>query len=109
MQLYNLVLTTNILLGERFEKRWVVGGPPLWGYVEARGGKYFLHTSCWSYDTTDYTGEIVPEKPFSPAEHPMPNAELWIGYFVLSTNSDYKPFQEKLRADLRSDISRAQK
>jgi len=110
LQLYRLELTTNILLGERFEKPSDGGGgPTFWGYVEAHDGKYFLHTSCFSYNTTDYTGEIVPEIPFSPALHPMPNAAHWGALFVLSTHSDYKPFQEKLIARTRSAISKAQK
>ena len=110
LQLYHLEITTNILLGERFEKPSDGGGgPTFWGYVEAHDGKYFLHTSCFSYNTTDYTGEIVPEIPFSPALHPMPKAAYWGALFVLSTNSDYKLFQEKLIARTRSAISKAQK
>ena len=95
----DLILSTNINLGENFVKQWELGGPPLSGYIEAHGGKYFLHTHTEGNWGVDYIGEIELEKPFVPASKPMHDADNYDFYFVLSTNSNYKPFLENLRAD----------
>jgi hypothetical protein len=95
----DLILSTNINLGEDFVKYWELGGPPLSGYIEARGGKYFIHLHTGFNWGVDYVSEIEPEKPFMPAIEPMTNTVIHLFYFVLSTNSNYKPFLENLRAD----------
>jgi hypothetical protein len=95
----DLILSTNINLGEDFVKNWEVGGPPLSGYIEARGGKYFIHLHTGFNWGVDYVSEIEPEKPFVPTSKPMTNTVNYLDYFVLSTNSNYKPFLENLRAD----------
>lgn len=94
-----LILSTNINLGEDFVKNWELGGPPLLGYIEARGGKYFIHLHTGFNWGVDYVSEIEPEKPFDPTSKPMTNTVNDLYYFVLSTNSNYKPFLENLRAD----------
>jgi hypothetical protein len=96
----HLTLSTNIQFGKGFAKEFKTGGPPLSGYIEARGDKYFLHTRAeGNWDWADYVAEIELEKPFMPASKPMTNAVNSLHTFVLSTNSSYKPFLENLAAN----------
>ena len=100
-----IVLSTNIQPGEVIENRSGGGGPPLLVGIEARDGRYFLHTWDGSPVFPEYHSEIELEKPFSPASHPMREAINHLECFVLSTNSSYEPFLESLRAEVSKALA----
>jgi hypothetical protein len=93
------VLSTKLAPDGIFEHSWG-GGGMLLGRIETHDGKCFLRIpGGFGGNHPDYYSEIELEKPFSAAAHPMREAVNPVELFVLSTNSDYKPFLERYRTD----------
>lgn len=100
----SLILSTNIQLGEVFEKRSEGGGPPLSVLIEHRNGKYFLHLDP-GLGWPEYKSEIEPEVPFQPASKPTHETVNSVDFFVLSRNSDYRPFLDRLNETIRAGVA----
>lgn len=86
------LLTTRIYFGRDFSVRVGQYGAAVSGRIDVRSGRYYGKVrGNYGLSAGDYDGEIKLESPFSPVTYIFSGA-ICPTYFVLSTNSDCRPF-----------------